>query len=76
MIAKEHDIVVLVHGLPEHGLEAGDVGTIVDVRGEGAELEVEFVTGDGRTVEVATLEPTDLRKLDAGEILHARRVSA
>jgi hypothetical protein len=34
------------------------------------------VTGDGRTVGVVTLEPAALRKLDAGEILHARRVSA
>jgi hypothetical protein len=39
-------------------------------------LEVEFVTGDGRTVGVVTLEPAALRKLDAGEILHTRRVSA
>lgn len=76
MTAREHEIVVLVHGLPEHGLVAGDVGTVVDVRGEGAEFEVEFATGNGRTVGVITLEPGDIRKLDAGEILHARRVSA
>jgi hypothetical protein len=41
-----------------------------------AEVEVEFMTGDGRTVGVLTLEATDIRKLDGSEILHARRVSA
>ena len=76
MTTKEHEIVVLVHSLPEHGLQAGDIGTVVDVRGDGAEVEVEFMTGDGRTVGVLTLEATDIRKLDGSEILHARRVSA
>ena len=47
MIAKEHDIVVLVHGLPEHGLEAGDVGTVVDVRGDRIAHAVEL--GSGRS---------------------------
>ena len=74
MTAKEHEIVVLVHDLPDHRLQAGDVGTVVDVRGEGAEFEVEFVTGNGRTVGVITLEPADIRKLDGAEILHVRRV--
>jgi ribosomal protein L21E len=74
MTAKEHEIVVLVHDLPDHRLQAGDVGTVVDVRGEGAEFEVEFVMGNGRTVGVITLEPTDIRKIDGAEILHVRRV--
>jgi hypothetical protein len=76
MTTKEHEIVVLVHSFPEHGLQAGDIGTVVDVRGDGAEFEVEFMTGDGRTVGVLTLEAADIRKLDGSEILHARRVSA
>jgi len=76
MTTKEHEIVVLVYSLPEHGLQAGDIGTVVDVRGDGAEFEVEFMTGDGRTVGVLTLEAADIRKLDGSEILHARRVSA
>lgn len=32
MTTKEHEIVVLVPSLPEHGLQAGDIGTVVDVR--------------------------------------------
>lgn len=44
--------------------------------GQGAEFEVEFMTGDGRTVGVLTLGASEIRKLDGSEILHARRVSA
>jgi len=76
MTTKEHEIVALVPGLPEHGLQAGDIGTVRDVRGDGAEFEVEVMTGDGRTVGVFTLGASDIRKLDGSEILHARRVSA
>lgn len=76
MTTRKHEIVVLVPSLPEHGLQAGDIGTVVDVRGDGAEFEVEFMTGDGRTVGVFTLGASEIRKLDGSEILHARRVSA
>ena len=31
MKIKEHDCVVLTAGLPEEGLEAGDVGTVVHI---------------------------------------------
>lgn len=48
----------------------------MDVRGNGAKFEVEFMTGDGQTVGVFTLEASDIRKLEGSEILHARRVSA
>jgi hypothetical protein len=76
MTTKAHEIVVLVPSLPDYGLQAGDIGSVVDVWGDGAEFEVEFMTDDGRTVGVLTLEASEIRKLDGGEILHARRVSA
>ena len=48
---NELDTVVLTIDLPEHGLCAGDLGTIVlDHRGAG--YEVEFVALDGKTVEL------------------------
>ena len=40
------DLVALLRSLPEHGLERGDVGTIVEVHAPGA-YEVEFVRADG-----------------------------
>jgi hypothetical protein len=38
--------------------------------------EVEFVAGDGKPVGIVTLKPKGIRRLDASEILHARRISA
>jgi hypothetical protein len=73
---KEHDTIVLKRSLPEHGLEAGDVGVIVHVY-EGEEgFTVEFVAGSGSTVAVVTLEAEDVRPVATGEILHVRRIPA
>ncbi len=51
----ELDSVVLTKDLPEHGLEAGDVGTVVLVHKDRAGFEVEFTTLTGETVAVITL---------------------
>jgi hypothetical protein len=40
---KEHDRLVLTGDLPEEGLKAGDVGTVVHVHRGGEAFEVEFV---------------------------------
>ena len=73
---NEHDLTVLTRALPEHRLEAGDVGTIVHVYAGGAGFEVEFATGGGETVAVVTLNDKDIRPFDNREILHARPVAA
>lgn len=59
---KEHDLVVLKHNDPAHGLEAGDVGAVVGVH-EGGGYEVEFVSAEGETVAVLTLTDADLRPM-------------
>jgi Domain of unknown function (DUF4926) len=51
---KEFDPVVLTTPLPEHGLQAGDVGWVVMVHDAGAGYEVEFVTLAGKTASVVT----------------------
>lgn len=71
---NEHDTVVLTRSLPEHGLEIGDVEAIVHVYEDGAAFEVEFVTSDGATVAVETLERSDVRPRAAREILHVRTI--
>ena len=76
MPIKEHDAVVLSRPLPEHGLQIGDVGAVVFVHRNNEAYEVEFIAGDGNTVGVVTLKPEDIRRLDAGEVLHARRITA
>lgn len=74
MTIEELAPVVLRKALPEHGLETGDVGTVVHRYEDGDAFEVEFVTGDGRTVAVVTLERADVRPPAEGEIFHTRRV--
>lgn len=72
---KELDTVVLADDLPEQGLRAGDLGTIVMVHQGGAGYEVEFVTLDGETVAVVTVAESQVRPVDAHEIAHARALA-
>lgn len=49
------DVVALVEDLPEHGLQRGQVGTIVEVLAPGV-FEVEFSALSGRTYALLSLE--------------------
>ena len=73
-MTKELDLVVLKKDLHEHSLKKGDMGTVVHVYADAAAAEVEFMTADGQTVAVVTLEIDDIRPQDDREILHARVV--
>ncbi len=70
----ELDSVVLAVDLPEHGLEAGDIGTVVLEHGDGRGYEAELVTLDGETVAVVSLFPSQVRPIGRREIAHVRRV--
>ena len=52
----EFETVVLVHDLKDHNLIRGDVGTVVYCYAGGNAYEVEFITGEGKTIAVVTLE--------------------
>ena len=67
----EHEMVVLTCDLPEHGLKEGDFGTIVYVHKEAGYM-VEFMTVDGDTVAVVTLETHQVRPVGPHEMRHAR----
>jgi hypothetical protein len=71
----EMDLVVLKRDLPKERLAAGDVGTVVLVHRQGAGYEVEFTTLSGDTVAVVTLDASDVRPVEAREMMHARGVS-
>jgi len=73
---KEHDCVVLTSDLPEEGLQAGDVGTVVYIHRNGAAYEVEFITLTGQTVAVATVLPNQLRPVGRRDITHVRELAA
>jgi hypothetical protein len=65
------DTVVLNRDLPEQGLQAGDLGAVVEVY-EGGGVEVEFVQASGETKAVITLELKDVRSVAANDILAVR----
>ncbi|HJX10251.1 MAG TPA: DUF4926 domain-containing protein [Candidatus Binatia bacterium] len=73
---KEHDRVVLKKSVPEQGLKAGDIGTVIRVYNKGEAFEVEFLTIHGETVAVATLEASQVRPVQKREITHARLLRA
>lgn len=73
---RELDTVVLTHDVKEHGLVVGDIGAVVHCYGEGDAFEVEFVTGEGKTVALLTLTAADIRPFSSNEILHVRELAA
>ena len=72
---KEHDRVILKVGVPGGELEAGDVGTVVHVYGDGRAYEIEFTTLEGETAAVVTVEASQVRPVGKREITHARELS-
>lgn len=73
---KEHERAVLKVSMPAEGLETGDVGTVVHVYQDGQAYEVEFITFDGKTAAVVTLEAAQVRPVGRREITHARELAA
>lgn len=73
---KEHDWVVLAQELPNDGLQAGDIGTVVHVHQNGAGFTVEFMTLAGQTVAIATLLPDQIRPVAKRDIAHVRELHA
>jgi hypothetical protein len=71
---KEHERVVLTISVPDEGLEAGDVGTVVHIHKDGEAYEVEFLTLDGNTAAVATLEASQVRPVSRRDITHTREL--
>ena len=69
---KEHDQVVLTKFIPSLGLEPGDVGVVVYIHVDGKAYEVEFMTLEGKTIGVSTLELTDVRPVGHAEVPHVR----
>jgi hypothetical protein len=75
MSAKLLDTVVLKKDLPEHSLKAGDIGAVVEVYDPDG-MEVEFVTGSGRTQALVTLNQSDVRSIEDRDILAVRSLEA
>lgn len=74
-MSKELDRVALSKPLPEHGLEPGDVGTIVMVHDGGKGFTLEFMSLTGRTIAIATVTADAIRPVRPSEIAHVREVA-
>lgn len=72
---QEMESVVLNKDVLKHGLKQGDIGAVVHCYRERSAFEVEFVTADGRTIAVLTLDSSAVRPIREGEILHVREVA-
>ena len=69
---KEHSQVVLKKSLPSLGLEPGDVGVVINVYEQGSAYEVEFLTMDGHTIGLETIDANDLRPAIGNAVVHER----
>jgi len=69
------DTIVLKKDLPEHGLKQGDVGTVVELYQPDG-LEIEFVTGSGKTQALLSMKNSDVRPIEDTEILTVRTFNA
>jgi hypothetical protein len=65
------DTVVLTRDLSEHGLRAGDLGTVVELYAPDG-LEVEFVQASGHTQALLTLKLSDVRAVADRDMLSVR----
>ena len=73
---KELDNIVLTVDLPQHGLTAGDIGSVVMVHTGNEGYEVEFMALDGETLAVSSLVAAQVRPISHKEIAHVRLVAA
>lgn len=71
---QEHGRAVLTVDLPEFDLKAGDVGTVVHIYGDGAAYELEIFSADGHTLDVVTVEATQVRAVSRRDVLHVRQL--
>ena len=68
----ELERVALAIDLPEYHLQAGDLGTVVDITGDGQEVTIEFFTLDGETLAVVHVAASQVKRVGSREIAHAR----
>ena len=71
MTFKPLDTIVLDKELPDHDLRPGDLGVVVEVYPPDG-LEVEFVTGSGRTKALVTLKESEVRAIADTDLVAVR----
>ncbi len=70
------DTIIAVANFPEHGVLAGDIGTIVTIHAAPTPAyDIEFVNPDGTTRALLTLSPQQVRRLAPADVLTTRQVA-
>lgn len=59
---EEHESVVVTRNLPEVGLHAGDIGTVVHIYGDRQGYELEIFAANGDTIDVVTVPGDAVRE--------------
>ncbi len=72
---NELDTVALNHDITKYGLKRGDIGAVTHSYKDKSAFEVEFVTADGNTIALLTLNHNDIRPIAGKEVLHVRELS-
>ena len=75
MTAELHQEIILARDVPDHGLQAGDIGTVVHIYPKGG-FEVEFFTASGKTRAVVTLSEAQVRVATDNDVIAVRRLDA
>lgn len=73
---RELESVILDRDYDELGLRKGDVGAVVHRYADEKAFEVEFVTGEGKTVALLTLTDHEIRAMGRTEILRVREFAS
>jgi hypothetical protein len=69
------ETVVVTVDIPDEGILAGDVGTVVDVYTQlSLGYEVELTTADGSSRALVTLAPNQIRRLLPVDVLTTRQL--
>ena len=69
------ETVIATVNVPDHGILAGDLGTVVEIYTTPTlAYEVEFVNTDGSTRALVTLAPDQIRRLSSVDVLTTRQL--
>lgn len=68
---NEHDQVVLTHNVSD-GFKAGDVGVVVHIYNDGEAYELEMFALNGSTIDVITVNASQVRPVSKRDVLHVR----
>jgi hypothetical protein len=74
-VQKGRGKIVLLNGIPESGLAAGDVGRVIHSYEKGTSFKVEFVSLDGAIVAIETLSAQQVRSVGKQDMVHCRYLS-